>query len=192
MIAPGVQQVTQADFEAFIALPENRERTFEFINGEIVEVPSNPFVSVIAGLILYAIRRWLEQTGRPGYVTGAGGGYIVDGQVFAPDVAYIPTLPSSQGFEPNPPELAVEVISDPHNNVEQTDLRRKLASYRRAGVVVWVVDYVARTVEAHHPQAGVQLVRVDGTLSGGDVLPGFSVPVNDIFPEAPASSTSPA
>jgi len=178
------QTATYEQFQAFVNLPEHADRRFELIDGEIIEVPSNPFVSVIAGIILYAIRHWLVEGGHKGYVTGEGGGYIISGQVMAPDVAFVRELPTSQGYEPTPPLLAVEVISDPHNNTEQTDLRRKLAYYLRAGVRVWVVDYVARQVEVHAPGDVVHVLAEDGTLDGADILPGFTLAVKDIFPES--------
>ena len=34
---------TDEDFERLIALPENADLRFEFIDGEIIEVPSNAF-----------------------------------------------------------------------------------------------------------------------------------------------------
>lgn len=176
--------ITQADFEAFIKLPENSERRFELLDGEIVEAPSNPFVSMIAGIILYALHRWRDSAGQTGYITGEGGGYIINGQVFAPDVAYGQEFPTDQGFGQTPPLLAVEVISDPRSSVEQRDLRRKLAHYMQAGVVVWVVDYVTRAVDVHVPGEAVILVDETGTLDGGAALPGFELPVKDIFPKA--------
>jgi Uma2 family endonuclease len=180
------EKTTQAAFEAFVQRPENAEKRFELINGEIFEVPSNPFVSEIAGLIVFFIRLFLRENKLEGHVTTEGGGYIVDGQITAPDVAYISKdrqeSLAQKGFNPLPPELAVEVISDPGNNAEQTDLRRKLAHYRRAGVVVWVVDYVARQVEVHLPDNTVTLYDEESTLTGGDVLPGFELAVKDIFP----------
>lgn len=45
------QKVSLAEFEAFLKRPENIESVFEYIGGEIVEVPSNPFVSKIADII---------------------------------------------------------------------------------------------------------------------------------------------
>lgn len=179
--------VTIEQFQAFVALPENTDKRYEWIDGEIIEVPSNPFVSVIAGIILYAIRHWIIEGGYRGYVTGEGGGYIIDGQVVAPDVAYVRDLPTNQGYEATPPLLAVEVISDPYNNTEQTDLRRKLAYYMRAGVVLWVVDYVAQQVEVHEPGAQVRVLNAEDTLDGGDILPGFALPVKDIFPPPPTA-----
>jgi Uncharacterized protein conserved in cyanobacteria len=184
------QPLTLADFEAFVDLPENSERIFEFISGEIVEVPSNPFVSEIAGLIMFFIRLFLVQNNIAGHLTGEAGGYMVNGERYAPDVAFIsyarqPELARS-GYNPNPPELAVEVISDPASVEEQTALRRKLANYLAAGTVVWIVDPSARTVEVYSPGQPVQTVSESGTLSGGDLLPGLRIPVKDIFPASGA------
>lgn len=186
MAAETREKVTQAAFEAFVNLPENSERRFEWLDGEIIDVPSNPFVSVIAARIIVFIVTYLMQNALKGHVTAPDGGYIIDGQVFAPDVAYIDTLPTRKGYEPKPPLLAVEVISDPTNGQEQTDLRRKLVHYMRAGVVVWVVDYLAQQVEVHMPGQPVTVIGAGGTLSGGDVLPGFDLAVSDIFPKAEA------
>jgi Uma2 family endonuclease len=93
------------------------------------------------------IASFIAQNGLEGYLTGEGGGYVIEEHVFAPDVAYTTQPVIRKGFAPHPPLLAVEVLSDPHNNREQSDIRRKLAVYLRAGVVVWVVDYEAEQVD---------------------------------------------
>jgi Uma2 family endonuclease len=175
--------ITVSEFQTFIERDENREQRFELIDGEIVEVPSNPLVSVIAMRIVGFIFMFLRERQVDGHVSGEGGGFIIDGQVFAPDVAYVRDLPTDQGFEQQPPLLAVEVISDPGNNAEQTDLRRKLAHYMRAGTLVWVVDYVARQVEVHQPGERVVLVGDTGKLTAEGILPGFELAVSDIFPQ---------
>ncbi len=47
--------VTADAFEAFMARPENADRLFELINGEIIEkMPSNPHASEIAQLIAFS------------------------------------------------------------------------------------------------------------------------------------------
>ncbi|MCU0515162.1 MAG: Uma2 family endonuclease, partial [Anaerolineae bacterium] len=66
--------------------------------------------------------------------------------------------------------------------VEQARLRLKLAQYLAAGVVVWVVDPSARTVEVYAPGAVPQLLTPADTLTGEPVLPGLRLPVQDIFP----------
>ena len=53
----------------------------------------------------------------------------------------------------------------------------------RAGVLLWVVDYVACQVEVHIPGDGVQLVGEAEVLQGGEALPEFELRVKDIFPK---------
>lgn len=183
MAVPIVERTTSADFDAFVRLPENSERTLEFIGGEIVEVPSNPLASKIAGLILTALNVYLREYDI-GHVTGADGGYMVGNERYVPDVAFIsyarqPELPAS-GYNPAPPDLAVEVISDPASGEEQQRLRFKVSHYTAAGTVVWVVNPVQQTVEVHEPGQPAQLVGRDGVLTAA-CLPGFALPLTAIF-----------
>ncbi len=176
---------TLADFEAFIQQPENDDQIFELINGEIVPVPSNPYVSYIAICIITAIRMYLIQRGLGDYVTGEAAGYIIQGNVYAPDAAYIshqrqPTLPR-KGFNPGPPDLAVEVISDPNNGQEQQTLRRKVVVYLAANVIVWVVDAEAQTIEVYSPGEPLQVLGIQDTLTVEKLLPGFKLPLTDLF-----------
>ena len=176
-------KVTLDEFSRFTQLPENAEKRFELLESEIIEVPSNPFVSVIAARIITLLGMYLMQNDLGGYITGEGGGYIIDGHVFAPDVAYVRDMPMNKGYETTPPMLAVEVLSDPHSNIEQTDLRRKLVHYLRARVVVWIVDYVARQVEIHRPDRNVQVLGENDRLMDEDIFPSLILPVRDVFPK---------
>jgi hypothetical protein len=47
--------------------------------------------------------------------------------------------------------------------------------------LVWVIDPERTTVAALIPNQEARLLTPGDTLDGGDVLPGFSVPVADIF-----------
>ena len=49
---PRLKRVTLAEFEAFICLPENRDRNFEYIAEEIVEMAASGYSSIITGIIL--------------------------------------------------------------------------------------------------------------------------------------------
>ncbi len=180
------QKMSADEFDSFAQQPENADKVLEFIGGEVFEVPSNPYVSMIAGLILTAFNLYLR--GNPiGHVTGEAGGYMVAGERYAPDVAFIsfarqPEL-ARKGYNPNPPELVVEVISDPENSEEQRQLRMKLTGYLTAGVLVWVVNTDEQVVEVHQVGKAAYTVDATGTLTGGDVLPGFELTVKDIFPK---------
>jgi len=112
---------------------------------------------------------------------------MVDGERYAPDVAFIsyarqPKL-ARQGYNPNPPELAVEVISDPTNAVEQENLRIKISHYMTAQTTVWVFNFSSQTVEVYVPGQSVEVIDKSGTLSGGQILPGFTLTLSEIFRE---------
>jgi Uma2 family endonuclease len=182
------QFTTAEEFDKFILQPEMEDRIFELIAGEIVEVPSNPFASAIAGTILFFIKLFIRQNTIAGHVTGADGGYWVAGERYAPDVAFIskarqPEL-ARKGYNPNPPELAVEVISDESSAAELRDLRLKITNCLSVKTVVWVVYPVSQIVEIHAPGRAVKIIHSDGTLEGGEVLPGFKVALRDISEQA--------
>ena len=174
--------ITLEEFEAFTQLPENADRIFELIDGEIVEkMPSNPLSSHLALRIGRFIDTHLD-TDDIGYVTTEAGGYKIFGYIYVPDVAFIlksrlPELPYI-GFAPIPPDLAVEVVSPTD---DKDELLLKVANYLAAGVVVWVVYPPETEVKVFIPGQPVQTVGIDGTLDGGDVLPGFKLPVKKIF-----------
>lgn len=176
--------LTVEQFDAFALLPENSEKLFEYIAGEIVEVPSNPYVSAIAYNIGFAIKLHLRDHQIKGHVTGEAGGYMVAGERYAPDVAFIsiekqPEL-AHEGYNPNPPDLAVDVVSSNRPD-ELSNLRIKVSNYNAVGTVVWVVESEKKQIEVYVPGQAVQILRQTDTLDGGDVLPGLSFNVATIF-----------
>lgn len=178
-------KITAEEFEAFVTLPENSDRLFELIDGEIFEkVPSNPYASYIAQVISFFIQLFLREHGIDAYVTGEAGGFVVDGDRYAPDVAYISVERSAdlarKGYNQIPPELAVEVETNTTTETERR-LRRKVLHYRDAGVVLWVIYPETQEVEVYTPHQPTQRLTVDDTLDGGEVLPGFRLPVKEIF-----------
>lgn len=79
---------TVEEFERFVHLPENSEKLFEYLNGEIIEVPSNAYSSSLAVEIILPLATFVKKN-QLGHVTTEQGGYIINGQRFAPDVAFI-------------------------------------------------------------------------------------------------------
>ena len=76
------------------------------------------------------------------------------------------------------PDVCVEVISptDIYDEVEA-----KVEGYLRDGVrLVWVFNPRRKTVKVHTPSGIISLTITD-TLDGGNVLPGFKLPLADIF-----------
>jgi Uma2 family endonuclease len=171
------------EFDRFVLLPENAERMFEYIGGEIVEVVSNNYSSEIGASFLVEIGGFVKKN-RLGRVTGADGDYRIAGERYIPDVAFISKSrqpePSHEAYNPNPPDLAVEVLS-PTNDADE--MRIKVVNYLLAGTTVWVVDPINKRVEVYIPNQSPFIVGIDGELDGGTVLPGFKLPLRDIFPD---------
>ena len=64
------------------------------------------------------------------------------------------------------------------------EMKLKLADYFTANVrLVWIVDPELRTVEVHTGPTEMILLREGNTLDGGDVLPGFSISLAELFGE---------
>lgn len=174
---------TIEDFEAFVNQPENADNVFELIGGEIYQVPSNPYVSKLAARLILLIGIYLMENDL-GHLTGEAGGYIVSGERYAPDVAFIsyekqPEL-AKEGYNPNPPDLAIEIISS-DTAQEQSKLRIKLSNYLAAGVVVWIVKPEQHEVEVHQSGEAVKFYLEKDTVIGEPVLPDFTLKVTDIF-----------
>ena len=177
------QKMTVEQFDDWVKLPQNAEKLFEFIGGEIVEVPSNPYSSHIGTEISFRIKLYLHERNIDAHVTGEQGGYMVSGNRYAPDVAYLSKAKQAKlvrtGYNPNPPDLAVEVISPTDAD---SNITIKVANYLAAGTVVWIVRPETKKVEVYTPGQPVQQLGEEDTLDGGAVLPEFKLPVKAIFP----------
>lgn len=83
------------------------------------------------------------------------------------------------GFLDVAPELVVEVLSASES---KASVDEKLGEYFAIGVrLVWVADPEHKTVRAYRSLEDVRTLGEKDMLRGGDVLPGFSVPVSRLF-----------
>jgi len=175
--------IPASDFEHFVLLPEHADRLFELVGGEVVEVVSNGVSSAIGAYLCGALVVFVRQH-KLGYVTGADGGYSIGNERYIPDCAFVSknrqAKPTSEAYNSTPPDLAVEVLS-PSNTPDEMTI--KVDNYLRAGVVVWVVNPYMQRVTVHRPDAPPKTFGIDETLDGSGVLPGFTLPVKDIFAE---------
>lgn len=108
-----------------------------------------------------------------------------------PDVAFVPytrwaknlPFPATNAWDVLP-DLCVEVVS-PTDMADE--IMNKVTEYFQAGVrLVWVFYPRHQLVLVHESLAAIRgLTRAD-TLDGGPVLPGFQLPLTELFPELPA------
>ena len=79
------------------------------------------------------------------------------------------------------PDIAVEVLSPDQHWPQLID---KIQFYLLNGVrLVWIIDPETRTVTIEAPGQEAQILQSGDTLTGNDVLPGFSVEIDRIMAE---------
>ena len=109
--------------------------------------------------------------------------------VRAPDVGFIAAerVPDNlddlpDGYVPFSPDLVIEVVSP---NDEKGEIEEKVAQYLKYGTwLVWVMYSAKKEVRVHAPGQKTKTLKIGDTLDGGDVLPGFKLPVKDIFSQS--------
>lgn len=178
---------TKAEFYKFLDLPQNAGKVFELINGEIVEkMPNFGYSSGVSARFLTFIGMYLLKNDIA-HLTDAQGGYDIDAEnTLAPDAGVglksrLSALPTDS-FIPVVPDLVVEVVSQSDLDNPKERIEKKLNKYLQAGVrLIWYAYPMRREVEVHQPGQPVQVFGIDDTLDGGEDLPGFTLPVHDIF-----------
>jgi Uma2 family endonuclease len=104
--------------------------------------------------------------------------------LLVPDLVFIkhehlPDGDAPVGYFTTPPDVVLEVRSPSQRLGE---LIEKIGLYLKFGVpLVWGADFETRTIMAFY-QDHVRVFHSGGVLDGGDVLPGFSAPVDALFP----------
>ena len=170
-----------------VSIRHHEKRLFELVDGVLVEKAMGFKEGVLAAAIASLLREFVIPRNL-GIVAGADGMMqLFPESVRIPDVTYVSwaKVPGQRiPDEPVPamaPDLAVEVLSVSNTRRE---MERKIEEYLDASVpLIWVVDPDTRSVTVHAGSAQGAVVPQSGTLDGGTVLPGFTLPVSKIFAE---------
>lgn len=183
---PGTATVKDA-----LRILANEGRICELIDGVLVEKPMSGYESVLGGVFVQLFRNYLDE--HPfGTVLGADGLLrILPRQLRAPDAAFIkferiPDPDPKFGQAPRwIPNLAVEVLS-PGNTARE--MRRKLRQYFKAGVeMVWMIDPPTPTARIYRSLTQFDELPTDGVLRAPHILPGFELPLPELFRRAQLS-----
>ena len=93
------------------------------------------------------------------------------------------TPKQQDGFPPIAPDFVIELVSPSDlQNQRYEDLQKKMLEYIDNEVKLgWLIEPSAKTVEIYRPQSSVEILNNPQTLSGANVLSGFSLDLTDIF-----------
>jgi Uma2 family endonuclease len=163
-------------------------RICELWDGVLVEKPMGYYESAIAAAIIIRLGAFVIDHDLGILLAPDGIVRILPDQIRAADVAYLSwrhfpdrELPPGQVLGVAP-DLVVEVLS-PSNTKAEMD--RKLREYFKAGVrLVWIIDPDPKTAVAYRSVADATPIAPHESLDGGDVLPGFTLSLAELFERA--------
>ncbi len=155
---------------------------YEYVKGELIKLSP---ASRRHGRISINIIRYLDPQiydNNLGELYTAETSFKVGERVLKPDIGFISkeriTGDPDKG-SPIPPDLAIEVVSPTDI---QSHIVGKALAYLDAGTrCVWVVEPVSRTVTVYKSETDIKTLTRDDTLTGDDIVPGFSCPVELLF-----------
>jgi len=174
---------TKMTLDEFLQRPDDDEPALEYVCGEVFQKPMptrhHSKIQMFLAAMLYQ------------FLGGTGLGEVLPEfrvifgppgrqRAYVPDLAYV----SNERITGEPylytaPDLAIEILSPGQNIARLLD---KAQFYLLNGArLVWVIDPEAATIAVLVPGAESRTLAAGDTLDGGELLPGFSVAVDDIF-----------
>jgi Uma2 family endonuclease len=172
---------THLTIDDFERLPANVVKHRELVDGELIDVSGNTLLhNMIRDHLTMRLLTWVE--------SGAAGTVIAEqdydflGNAHGPDVSLFgpekqPLLDLDKRVQRFVPDLAIEVASasDTYDS-----LLRKKERYRQAGTAeLWLISGENAEIAIYRAD-GDRILRAGHTISS-DLLPGFSLAVDDLF-----------
>lgn len=161
---------------------------FELVDGRLVERNMGSESSQVGGRVFLRIGNYIEANSL-GAVFPADCGY----QIFPdrpklvrfPDASFVRSGRLSNDVGPKGhmrivPDLVLEVVS-PNDLAGEVDA--KIVEYQKVGVpLIWVAYPDSRSIYVYRQDRPFERLGPNQTLTGDEVLPGFAIPVADLFP----------
>lgn len=163
------------------------EPRYEIVDGVLKEKPPmGLFANILASYLATAINSFALPK-RLGMAINETTYQLEEKNSRRPDVSYyeFAKFPSLDILLQDPPvferepNLAIEVVS-PSNTVAEMDDR--IAHFFKTGVqLVWVVHPQSKQVCVYQSTKDCKILEMDDVLDGGQVLPGFALPLAELF-----------
>jgi Uma2 family endonuclease len=177
-----------------LALPKDGHK-YEIVKGELVVSPAGIEHEVVGVRVIAALANFVREH-KLGIVCGSSAGYWMrpgntqqpkKKNFLSPDVSFL-AKERLQGLKHPPkkffdgaPDLAVEILS-PSDTVEL--LHEKIVEYFENGTrLLWVINPAEEIALVYHSPQPDRLLRNGEMLDGEQVVPGFTLPVAELFAE---------
>jgi Uma2 family endonuclease len=136
--------------------------------------------------ILGQLWLWNRQTQLGQIFDSSSGFHLPNGADRSPDVSWISqdrwdtlTPEEKSGFAPLCPDFVLE-LRPKHDSLES--LQQKMQEYQENGAKLgWLIDRNRKKVEIYRPKKSVEVQNSPNSLSGEDILPGFTLDLSEIW-----------
>ena len=136
--------------------------------------------------ILGQLWLWNRHTQLGQIFDSSSGFHLPNGADRSPDVSWISqdrwdtlTPEEKSGFAPLCPDFVLELRSK-HDSLES--LQQKMQEYQENGAKLgWLIDRTRKKVEIYRPKKSVEVQNSPNSLSGEDILPGFTLDLSEIW-----------
>jgi Uma2 family endonuclease len=173
--------------EEFMALPDDGGR-YELVDEQVVDMGNSGMEHGNISAYLCGLIELYVRPKKLGVTCDSSTAFTLkSGNKRSPDVSFVSKerlqglrrLP--KGFFQGAPDLAIEVIS-PSNTFEE--IYTKLVEYFDNNCrVVWVINPDERSVVVYRQPQPDRLLKMTDSLDGEEVIPGFTLPVAQLFAE---------
>jgi len=164
------------------------EVSYELVRGDLYAMtPASPKHGIYATRLAAALLAFVDEHDL-GIVVSSEPGFILQHEplatVRAPDVAFIskariPPADLQEGFWALAPDLVVEIISPSES---ANAIQEKVNDYLQAGThLIWLVYPRLQNVVEYRSLQQIRQIGPEGELEGGDLLPGFRLPMRTLF-----------
>ncbi|MFO0810562.1 MAG: Uma2 family endonuclease [Gemmataceae bacterium] len=174
---------TEADL---LNIVERKVGRCELVERTLVEKPIvGQKAEFLAALIVELIGPYVRRH-RLGRMSGSQGLMRMSGgNVRMPDAGFVSTAQLRQWREREPavmqtaPALAIEVLSPSNTRAEMAQKRREY--FASGSQLVWEIDPRRKTAAVYTSPTKKTTLTEGETLDGGDVIPGFTLPLAELF-----------
>lgn len=161
---------------------ENDLEGYEYVKGELVPMAAAAIVHGEIGSNVHFLLTSHIRKNKLGRLYIAETTFQLGDRVVKPDIAFVSTERLSEdklkGYA-DAPDLAIEIVSPTDKHYDVTE---KALAYLKAGTrIVWVIEPIMKTVLVYRSETDFTLLNYEDTLTGEDVVPGFSCPVAELF-----------
>jgi len=169
--------------DELLALPHGYDKRYELVKGALITMSPAGFDHGLIGSRILSHLSAHVDVKKLGVVPNGDTGYLLKRNpdtVLAPDVSFVATSRVVRTFKyfPGAPDLAIEVISP---NDTYGEVHDKVEVYLATGTRMVIVVNPRNQTATVTTSRGAAHLTLDDALTGGDVVPGWSLPLRELF-----------